>query len=127
MSGHKLNIGDLRHRIRIWERVEGRDAHGGIDYSWTVFADRVPAAIEPARAIRAFGGAQEQENFDVLIRIRWQRGLRSSMHVTWDQGEEGSPQSEKVYEIIGVRVRDEIRHEVFLQCIERQAEGWRKA
>lgn len=127
MSDRKLSIGDLRHRICIWQRVEGRDSQGGIDYGWTVFADRVPAAIEPARAIKAFGGAQEQENFDVLIRVRWQNGLRSSMRITWDQWIPGSPQSEKAYEIVGVRTRDEIRHEVFLQCIERQAEGWRKA
>lgn len=122
-----MKAGELRHRICIWQRVEGRDAQGGIDYGWTVFVDREPAAIEPARAIKAFGGAQEQENFDVLIRVRWRPGLRSNMRITWDQGIEGSPQSEKAYEVTGVRTRDEIRHEVFLQCIERQAEGWRKA
>lgn len=122
----EMRAGDLRHRVRIESRVDGRDAHGGIDYQWVVFADRVPASIEPARAIQAFGGAQLQENFDTLIRVRWMPGLRSSMCVTWDQGIEGSPESYKYYEITGVRTRDEIRHEVFLQCVERQAEGWRK-
>lgn len=122
----KLNIGKLRHRIRILQRVNGRDAQGGIDPQWLVFADRVPAAIEPARAIQSFGGAQLQENFDTLIRVRWMPGLRTSMRVEWDQGIEGSPESYKSYEITGVRTRDEVRNEVFLQCIERQAEGWRK-
>ncbi len=126
MNVRKLNIGQLRHRIRIESRVEGRDAAGGIDYSWMTFADRVPAAIEPARVVQAFGGAQQQENYDVLIRLRWMPGLRSSMRVVWDAAEDGSPTAEKVYEITGVRMRDEVRHEVFLHCIERQADGWRK-
>ena len=126
MKVRKLDIGALRQRIRIEQRTEGRDLAGGIDYSWTTFADHVPASIEPARVIRAFGGAQEQENFDVLIRIRWMAGLRTSMRVCWDYAEDGSPTATKTYEITGVRDDREIRHVTYLQCIERQADGWRK-
>lgn len=126
MNKQKFIAGRLRHRIRIEQRTEGRDLSGGIDYTWTTFADRVPAAIEPARVLRSFGGAQEQENYDVLIRIRWMSGLRSTMRVIWDAAEDGSPTAEKTYEITGVRTNHEVRHEVFLQCIERQSDGWRK-
>lgn len=126
MKVRKLDIGELRHRVRIEQRVDGRDQSGGIDYQWLTFADNVPAKIDPARVIRAFGGAQEQENYDVLIRIRWMPGLRTSMRVCWDYAEDGSPTSTKTYEITGVRVESEIRHVVNLQCIERQADGWRK-
>lgn len=126
MKTRKLDIGALRHRIRIEQRAEGRDLAGGIDYQWSTFADQVPASIEPARVIRAFGGAQEQENYDVLIRIRWMPDLDTSMRVCWDYAEDGSPTSTKTYEITGVRTDREIRHVVNLQCIERQADGWRK-
>lgn len=122
----RLQAGQLRHRIRIEQRSESRDASGGINYTWTPFADRVPASIEPARVIAAFGGDQRQENYDVLIRVRWMSGLRTSMRVVWSDAEDGSPTAEKIYEVTGVRVGAEVRHEVFLHCVERQAEGFRK-
>lgn len=121
-----MRAGNLRHRITIWQRIETRDAAGGIDYSYSVFASRVPARIEPARVMTSFGGAQQQNNFDVLISLRWMPGVRTSMRVTWQDAESGSPTAEKVYEITGVRVRDEVRHEQFLHCVERQADGWRR-
>lgn len=120
-----MKAGDLRHRVTIQSRVENRGAAGGIDYGWQNFAT-IWAAIEPARAFRTFGAAQEQESFDTLIRIRYLSGVRSSMRVLWEPPDAASPPETKTYEITGVRTRDERRGEMFLQCIERQADGWRK-
>jgi len=120
-----MKAGDLCHRVTLQSRTEGRDSMGGIDYSWQNFAT-IWAAIEPARAFRTFGAAQEQEAFDTLIRIRYLSGVRSTMRVLWEPPDSGSPTVPKTYEIVGVRTRDERRTEMFLQCIERQADGWRK-
>lgn len=122
-----MYAGRLRHRVTVLARVENRDPAGGIDYDWNVFADQVPASIQPARVLQAFGGAQQQQNYDVLIEMRWMEGLRTSMRIEWADADGGSPTPVKHYEITGVRNADEVRHHVFLQCIERQADGWRRA
>lgn len=120
-------IGSLRHRITIEQRSEGRDSAGGIDYDWEPVAIRIPASIEPARVLTSFGGGQIQSDYDTLIVIRWRPGLRDTMRVVWEVAYElGSPNSTKYYEVMGVRVVEEKRRWVYLQCMQRQADGFRK-
>lgn len=120
-----MNGRGLRHLITIDSRVENKDAAGGIDYSWVPFAT-VRAAIEPARVLKTFAAAQEQESYDTLIRIRYLPGVRSTMRVRLVRPENGVDSLTKVYEITGVRLSDEVRYELYLQCVERQSEGFRR-
>lgn len=125
MAETLVTAGKLDKRVNIQSRVSSQDAAGGMQFSYTQFAT-VWAGIEPARVLgtfRSFGGAQEQENHDTLIQIRYLAGVRSDMRVQWVTPEG----STKTYEVIGVRLSSENRGRwMFLQCIERQGDGWRK-
>lgn len=117
-----INAGSLDKRVTLQSRDVARDATGGIDYQWADF-QTVWASIEPARAIRSFGAAQEQEAHDNLIKIRYLPGVRTTMRVLW-MTPEGSA---KTYEVLGVRLERESRRGfLYLQCVERQEDGWRK-
>lgn len=118
-----VKAGDLTHRVTFWSRTNARDANGGQVPGWAALAT-VWAAIEPARVLRSFGGAQEQENYDTLIRIRYLASVRSSMKATWEVPDAGSPPETKTYQVIGVRTKDERRGEMFVHCIERQGDGF---
>lgn len=119
-----MNPRALRHRIKIQSRIENRDAAGGIDFAWADYAE-VWAAIEPARVVASFAAAQLQRDFDTLITIRYLPGMRTSMRILFERYD-GTELVTKTYEVMGVRLVDEIQYEMLLQCLERQADGWRK-
>lgn len=122
MASSLINAGRLDKRVTLQSRVEGRDATGGVADTYADLAT-VWGAIEPARAYRTFGSAQEQENHDTLIRIRYLQGVRATSRVLWTTYEGDV----KTYEVIGVRLENEHRGSyMYLQCIERQADGWRR-
>lgn len=122
MAETLVNAGMLDKRVTIQSRAVAQGAAGGMEFVYSDFAT-VWAGIEPARAFRTFGGAQEQEAHDTLIKIRYLPGARSSMRVLWTTPEADT----KTYEVIGVRLAEENRGRwMFLQCVERQADGYRK-
>lgn len=117
-----VNAGHLDKRVTLLSRTEGRDAAGGIAFSFGQYAT-VWGSIEPSRAYQKFGGAQQQEGHDTLIKIRYMPGVRSSMIVRYTTPEADT----KYYEVIGVRLEKESRRGyLFLQCDERQGDGWWK-
>lgn len=122
MAETQVTAGKLTKRVTLQSRTDGKDANGGVSYTWPDFVT-VWACIEPARAYRTFGAAQEQENHDTLIQIRNIAGVRSTMRVKWTTPEGAV----KYYEIVGVRQAYEDRKSwMYLQCIERQDDGWWK-
>jgi SPP1 family predicted phage head-tail adaptor len=117
-----INAGDLDKRVTLRARTDSQGTAGGMVFSFSVFAT-VWAAIEPARAFKTFGGAQQQESHDTLIKIRYLPGVRSTMIVGYV-----TPESDtKFYEITGVRLdRESRRGYLYLQCVEKQGDGWWK-
>lgn len=117
-----INAGDLDKRVTLRSRADSQGAAGGMLFGFSVFAT-VWAAIEPARAFKTFGGAQQQESHDTLIKIRYLPGVRSTMTVAYV-----TPESDtKYYEITGVRLdRESRRGYLYLQCVEKQGDGWWK-
>lgn len=122
MAETLVDAGRLNKRVTLRERADGQDATGGIQFTFSDF-QTVWASIEPSRAYQRFGGAQQQEGHDTLILIRYLEGVRSTMVVRW-QTPEGDY---KYYEVIGVRLANEDRKKwMYLQCNERQGDGWWK-
>lgn len=117
-----IDAGKLDKRVTLRSRLTTQDSTGGQVFTFSDFVT-VWAAIEPSRAYQRFGGAQVQEGHDTLIKIRYIVGVRSSMVVRY-QTFEGD---DKYYEVIGVRLDNENRKGwMYLQCNERQGDGWWK-
>lgn len=104
-----LNAGILRHRIRIEQPVRGaRDEHGGEAVLWAHVCD-VWASIEPASASERTAGPVVEQQTTHLVRMRWRRGIASTMRVRYEG---------RIFQIASVVNVGERREELQLVCAE---------
>jgi len=69
-----MRAGKLRHRVQIQERVETKDAHGGITESWSTVVTRY-ASIEPLSGRELFEAQKASSEATVRIKMRYYSGL----------------------------------------------------
>lgn len=80
-----IPAGNLRHRITIQKKVNGRDPiTGAVTTAWVSLWESVPAEVVPL-SVREFVAAQSvQSKLSTRIRIRWRAGLDASMRILHD-------------------------------------------
>ena len=77
-----LNAGKLRHRVDIEQPVIAQDSEtGAITETWAVFAQNIPAAIEPLSARDFIQSGAAQSEITTRITVRWLEGVRPNMRV----------------------------------------------
>lgn len=76
-----IAAGRLRHRVRIEVLSDTEDAAGGTVSTWTTWADRVPAAVEPLSAREFFAASQVHSEVTAKIVMRHRAGLHPAMRI----------------------------------------------
>lgn len=77
-----FNPRELRHRIDIERKVEGRNpTTGEVTESWELVVGNVPAKIAPLSTREFFASQAAQSNVSVRITIRYRPGLTASMRI----------------------------------------------
>lgn len=76
-----MRAGTLRHRVQIEHKAETRDAYGGVESAWTVYASSVPAAILPISGREFFAAEANQSEVSAKIVMRDLAGLLPSMRI----------------------------------------------
>lgn len=119
-----MRAGSLNKRVTIQDLVVGRDGNGGIVHTYSDVAT-VWAAIEPAGGKQAYAAAQVQPAADVVVRIRYRRGIRSTMRFAY-VAETGSPSVVQYYAIVSepgsILQR---KREILCRCVLRESDGFR--
>lgn len=94
-----MQAGRLRHRVNIEQPVETQNEIGEPITTWQVFAENVPAAIEPLSGREFYAAQQEQSDVTTRIRIRWRRGVTELMRLVHVTDATTSPEEVDVYDI----------------------------
>lgn len=76
-----MRAGTLRHRVSVEQRVQTRDAFGGVSDAWATFAASVPAAILPVSGREFFSAEAQQSEVTAKIVMRELAGLLPSMRI----------------------------------------------
>ncbi|SDY84663.1 phage head closure protein [Thermoactinomyces sp. DSM 45892] len=79
-----LNVNDLRHRIRILDRVITRDDEGSPIEDWTTKVT-LWAEVNPLSGREYYQAAAVQSENDVKIRIRYRADISTDMRVQFNQ------------------------------------------
>ena len=114
-----MRAGLLRERVRIEEKPQFTDQNefGEEIRDWTEVAT-VWAGVEPLRGREFVEAQQEQNQLDVRIRMRYQRGLTikpDEMRAVWvDENE-----TTHIYDILYVKNINARDKELHLMCKER--------
>lgn len=74
----------LRHRIKIEQATETRDAWGGVVVAWTTLADNVPAEVVPLPGREFMAATAEVAGVTARITIRYMAGVTAAMRVVFD-------------------------------------------
>lgn len=85
-QGHRgINIGAMRHRILVQEKIETADLTTGEPVrTWTSFASNVPAAFNDGRGNENFRGGQVEAQGQVVFTVRYKPGYSPMMRVFFD-------------------------------------------
>lgn len=75
MRREPVQPGERRWRVTIQQGVQGTDAEGAPETTWTTLVERVPAARYAIRDRERFVAEQESARFDE----RWEIGYRADM------------------------------------------------
>lgn len=76
------SIGDLKHRVRIEQRVKSRNTLGEVTYVWSLLLT-VWAQSSPLRGRDFFAAAQLQSEITTRFRIRYRTGIDETMRLVW--------------------------------------------
>lgn len=78
-----MRSGRLNKKVNIEQRISVSQADGGTRLEWQVLHKSVWAGIEPMRGREWFTAGGTQTEADHLIRMRYRKGIRPSMRVTY--------------------------------------------
>lgn len=90
-----MPAGRYRHRVDIDRRIDTPLPDGGIDTTWVLFAERVPAEIAPLSAKELVVAQATQSEATTRITIPWMPGMLPTMRIR--RRDDG-----RVYNIAGV-------------------------
>ena len=77
-----VEVGELRHRICIEEKIILRDSHGAEQVTWTPFLYEW-AKIEPLSGREYFMSKQTQASTSHKIMMRYQAGIKAYHRIRW--------------------------------------------
>jgi SPP1 family predicted phage head-tail adaptor len=106
-----MRAGSLRHRITIRRLVDGQDDEfGSATLTPTVFADRVPASVEPLTGKELINADRTEAGVSHRVRIRYMPGIVPKMQVVFN---------ERILNIVSVINKEERNIELELMCLEK--------
>lgn len=103
-----MEAGTLRHRITLRKKTVTRDTRGGEVVSRATFAT-VWASVEPLQGREYFAADKENAEVTHRIRLRYLKGVTSSMDVLWGT---------RVFDIESVLNIGERNRELHLMAVE---------
>jgi SPP1 family predicted phage head-tail adaptor len=77
-----MKAGDLRHRVKLQQAAETRDAYGAVTAGWVDVAT-VWAAVEPLAGREFFAAKQVNAEATGHVRIRYRAGVLATMRVVY--------------------------------------------
>jgi len=78
-----VNIGKLRHRVTIQNKVTLPDGYGGVTSTWQDVAT-VWASVEPLNGRELYAAQQVKAELTHRIRIRYMSGIKPEMRIVFD-------------------------------------------
>lgn len=78
-----LNAGQMRHQVRLEQRVSTQDTAGEPTLSWALFAER-RASIERMAGRELWGAEQRLGRVPTIFRLRWFDGVSPAMRLLWN-------------------------------------------
>jgi len=78
-----VNIGKLRHRVTIQNKVTLPDGYGGVTSTWQDVAT-VWASVEPLNGRELYAAQQVKAELTHRIRIRYMSGIKPEMRIAFD-------------------------------------------
>jgi len=78
-----VNIGKLRHRVTIQNKVTLLDGYGGVTSTWQDVAT-VWASVEPLNGRELYAAQQVKAELTHRIRIRYMSGIKPEMRIAFD-------------------------------------------
>ena len=108
------SIGLMRERLRILQRTETTDTHGGRSVVWTAL-DSVPAELLPIRASERLQAQAMQAQLDLRFRVRARSDITSEMRAEWRPSAQALS-TPRTLEIHGVLPHGDGRTWLLLEC-----------
>jgi len=108
-----LNLGQMRHVVRIDVRSSAQDGAGEPVLSWSPFAPPMRAQLEVTPGREIWGSSERQGRVPTVFRVRYLPGVKPSMRVIHKRDD-----SEKVFDIVSAIDPDGLRIELVLSCEE---------
>lgn len=117
--------GELRHIGNIEERIGGTDASGVPTATYQLWAENVRFAIDDWKSPEGMPAQQIGSNQTTRIRIRYRPGIVPTMRLVYCTNPGISPPVFEYYDITGVTRDITLRVEIQLNCVLRDADGFR--
>lgn len=103
-----MNIGELKHKIKVWAFVEERDEYGGISGGWQLISERW-AKIEQIGGSETTDNNQVKAKLQTNIILRYYKDLTEKNRISY---------KEKIYEINSVKDVDSGHYMMIANCSE---------
>jgi head-tail adaptor len=117
--------GELRHVGNLEVRAGGLDASGTPSQDFVLWAENVLFAIDDWKSPETFQAQQVEGQQTTRIRIRYRPGVLAGMRLVYCTNPGQSPAIFEYYEITGLTRDITLRVEIQLNCIKRDAAGFR--
>ena len=103
-----INIGGLRHKVKVMNRVNNIDAAGGQYESYVSLGDR-HASIDPISGREYFTGQQTAQEANYKIRMRYLAGITPSTRLVYGA---------RVFDVLHIANISEQNRVLMLMCKE---------
>lgn len=118
--------GEMRHIGNIERLIEGAtDSTGVPGARYELWAENVRFAIDDWKSPEAYNAEQVQGTLTTRIRVRYRPGIVATMRLVYCTNPGQSPAIFEYYDITGVTRDITLRVETQLNCIKRDAAGFR--
>ena len=108
-----LNLGEMRHVVRIEQRSTAQSSSGDPLLSWSPFASRRRAAIMATPGREFFASAERQGRIPTVFQLRYLAGVTPAMRLIRER--DGV---DVVYKILSAIDPDQLRVELVITCEE---------
>lgn len=106
-----IAAGDLRHRIKINRMVDAQGAEfGQAKLTAVLFADRVPALVEPLTGTELTNADKQETGLTHKITMRWMSGIEPKMQIVFE---------ERTFNVVSAINVRESRRKLILRCMEK--------
>ena len=120
-----IQSGELRHVGNIEQRMAGLDSTGAPNVTFQVWAQDVRFAIDDWKSPEAFQAQQVDGQLTTRILIRYRPGIVATMRLVYLTNPGESNPVYEYYDITGVTRESTLRNTIQLNCIKRDAAGFR--